>query len=263
MRLDSFYLEEEGIVFESFVDEPELEIPAEGILLESEEDKFDEVFDGEVEKEESSHHSRLIRIVHSNRSTNTYFDIPCPKTPSEEDGIPAAGWLRFEEKQLVMVDIDRLRAAGVPDYVISMIVDNQEELSRVRITRSSRIVLPDYRIEIKMPPLDKALYFLYLRHPEGIRFKELSDHRNELMDLYASITGREDIEGICASIDSLTDPLSNSVNEKCSRIKRAFCKAFSPELAKSYYIDGKSGEPKSIALDRDLVTWETLKPLHA
>lgn len=162
-----------------------------------------------------------------------------------------------QESSYVTVDIARLRKAGVPEYIISMILDNQVELSPLRITHNARLLLTGYGLEVKMPPLDKALYFLFLRHPEGIRFKELRDYRDELSELYSSVTGRDDIGQIENSIDSLTDPLNNSVNEKCSRIKRAFTKALSDGLAKEYYIDGKGGEPKSIAIDRSLVTWET------
>ena len=219
---ERFYIEEEGIIFESFEEDPELECDV--VLLS---DSMEECVSGKK------------------------LSSPCmEKMILAETSVP---------ERLVTVDIDKLRRMGVPEYVIDMILESEEELSTLRITRSGRIVLPEYKIEIKMPPLDKALYFLYLRHPEGIRFKELSDYRDELMDLYSSITGRDDMELIGASVDSLINPLSNSVNEKCSRIKRAFTKAFSPELAKNYYIDGKSGEPKSIALDRDLVIWETLR----
>lgn len=180
----------------------------------------------------------------------------------EECVSPAKGICMLEEysldetERIVTVDIEKLRKAGVPEYVIEMIMGCREELSTMRITPSSRILLPEYKIEISMPPLDKALYLLFLGHPEGIRFKELSDHREELTGLYSSITGRGDMDLVRASVDSLTDPMSNSVNEKCSRIKRAFIKALGPELARHYYIDGKSGEPKGIALDRDLVFWD-------
>lgn len=221
MGNEAFYIEEEDIVFESFTEEPEIEILDESY---AESDKF-------IYRE-------------------------CCEMSLHEDAILKSACM---PERMVTVDIERLRKMGVPEYVIDMILESEEALSTLRVTRTGRIVLPEYKIEIKMPPLDKALYFLYLRHPEGIRFKELSDYRDELMDLYSSITGRDDMEDIAASIDSLIDPLSNSVNEKCSRIKRAFTKAFSPELAKNYYIDGKSGEPKSIALDRDLVSWETLR----
>lgn len=48
----------------------------------------------------------------------------------------------------------------------------------------------------------------------------------------------------------------NSINEKCARIRGAFVGEFDDYMAKYYYIDGKRGEVKKIALPRDLVIWE-------
>ena len=38
-----------------------------------------------------------------------------------------------------------------------------------------------------MTPIVKAVYFLFLRHPEGILFKELIDYRDELDMIYRSV----------------------------------------------------------------------------
>ena len=50
----------------------------------------------------------------------------------------------------------------------------------------------------------------------------------------------------------------NSINEKCARIRGAFVGQFDNHIAKHYYIDGLRGEPKRIALPRELVVWETV-----
>lgn len=55
------------------------------------------------------------------------------------------------------------------------------------------------------------------------------------------------------SIYSLTDSTKNSVNEKCSRIKFAFCNAYVGLSMHFYYINGKTGEKRRIALDRQMV----------
>ena len=52
-----------------------------------------------------------------------------------------------------------------------------------------KIYLPDYKnVEIKMTTLPKALYILFLRHPEGIILKQLSDFEPELMKIYQIIS---------------------------------------------------------------------------
>ena len=58
------------------------------------------------------------------------------------------------------------------------------------------------------------------------------------------------------SIEDVTNPLLNSINEKCARIRGAFIGEFDDRLARHYYICGERGEAKKIALSRDLVIWE-------
>ena len=58
------------------------------------------------------------------------------------------------------------------------------------------------------------------------------------------------------SIEDVTNPMLNSINEKCARIRGAFVSQFDDHMARHYYIDGLRGEAKRIALPRDLVVWE-------
>lgn len=58
------------------------------------------------------------------------------------------------------------------------------------------------------------------------------------------------------SIEDVTNPCLNSINEKCARIRGAFVGEFDDYMAKYYYIDGARGEAKKISLPHDLVVWE-------
>lgn len=105
----------------------------------------------------------------------------------------------------------------------------------------------------------KAVYLLFLRHAEGIRFKCLPDYRTELYDIYLKVrtcstspTSTSD-EKIRNSIRLVTDPLSNSINEKCARIREAFISRFDDRMAVYYYVTGQRGEPKRIALPRKMI----------
>lgn len=107
-----------------------------------------------------------------------------------------------------------------------------------------------------MEPLVKAVYLLFLKHPEGIAFKQLPDFRKELADLYVKIKPLGLTDRILKSIEDVTNPLHNSINEKCSRIKAAIITAVDVTLADQYYITGISGELKKVTLPRELVVWE-------
>ena len=171
----------------------------------------------------------------------------------------------FEKKAFKISDdlqlkIEELREAGHLSHLIKYLEILQEvtrKLSRLKITEDYRIYLIDYEMkEVKMSPLPKALYILLLNHPEGISFKELTDYRKELMNIYKNISLRENHLKAIFSIKKLTNPLDNSVHEKCSRIREAFLKVVAEDIAENYYITGARGEPKKVLLDRELVLYD-------
>ena len=153
--------------------------------------------------------------------------------------------------------IAKLRQRGIAEYLLEQLIHPDNRLSRMVITKDYRIVLPDYNnMEIKMEPLVKAVYLLFLKHPEGISFKRLPDYREELADIYRMLRPMGLTDRALRSIEDVTNPLLNSINEKCARIRGAFVGQFDNHMAKHYYIDGLRGEAKKIALPRNLVVWE-------
>lgn len=135
-------------------------------------------------------------------------------------------------------------------------IKNQIVLSKLTIKKDCTIMLSDYNKEVKMEPIVKAVYLLYLSHPEGIAFKCLPEYRKELADIYQKIKPFGLTEKAIRSIEDVTNPLLNSINEKCSRVKAAFLPEVDATLLEQYIITGKSGEVKKVLLSRDLVIWE-------
>ncbi len=133
---------------------------------------------------------------------------------------------------------------------------NVVKMSRVTISKDGIILLTDYQKEVKMEPIVKAVYLLFLKHPEGIAFKCLPDYRKELANIYQKIKPFGLTERAIRSIEDVTNPLLNSINEKCSRVRAAFLSEVDPTLLEQYIITGKSGEVKKVMLSRDFVVWE-------
>ena len=154
--------------------------------------------------------------------------------------------------------LEKLRAKGLSEYAIRKLIgDDSDKPGKLLIDKHNKVILTDYNNkEIKLSPIHKAVFFLFLRHPEGIYFKDLPDYREELGRIYKEITGRDDLAAVEDSIEKLTNPMDNSINEKCARIKNAFVSEFREEVAQWYFIDGRRGEKKTIKLPRELVTWE-------
>lgn len=133
---------------------------------------------------------------------------------------------------------------------------NAIKISKLTITKNFAILLSDYHKEVKMEPIVKAIYLLFLKHPEGIAFKCLPDYRKELEDIYQQIRPLGLTERAKRSIEDVTNPLLNSINEKCSRVRAVFQSEVDSTLLEQYIIIGRSGEAKRISLPRDLVVWE-------
>ena len=149
-----------------------------------------------------------------------------------------------------------LRESGVSESEIASLFYVERPLPILIISKDYKIFLGDERKEVHMEPLAKAVYLLFLRHPEGIVFKTLPDYRKELTHLYDKVRPWGLTDRTLQSIEDVTNPMLNSINEKCARIKKAFVGILGSEMAKKYYIKGNRGEPKSIALSSDLVVWE-------
>lgn len=166
-----------------------------------------------------------------------------------------------KESQLLISEVEerilKLRKLGVSQWVLEQLVKPELKLSKMVLTKDCRIILSDYNnMEIEMEPLVKAVYLLFLNHPEGILFKHLPDYREELTGIYVKLKPLGLTDRAIQSIEDVTNPLLNSINEKCARIRGAFVGQFDDHLARHYYIDGKRGEAKKISLPRDLVVWE-------
>ena len=156
-----------------------------------------------------------------------------------------------------------LKAIGVPLLEELRIEAAKGKLSKLVITEDYRFVLADYNQEVELQPVHKAVYLLFLAHPEGIEFKKLSEYREELTGYYMATAKMMDKEKIIEGVDHLVNPLDNAINEKCSRIKKAFLELMDEYRASYYIISGHTQKHiagrvwyerlKVITLPRELV----------
>ena len=129
-----------------------------------------------------------------------------------------------------------LRSIGVSVLEELRMEAAKRRLSRLLITKDYRFILIDEQNkEVELNPVHKAVYLLFLNHPEGIEFKRLREFRKELLGYYMATARFMDKKTVTESVDMLTDPLNNSMNEKCSRIKSVFLNIMDPYRA-NYYI---------------------------
>ncbi len=165
-----------------------------------------------------------------------------------------------------------LRAISVPVLEQLFIEAAKARLSRLVITHDFRFILADYDKEVTLTPVHKSLYILFLNHEEGIEFKDLADHREELRQIYRSVSPATDPARIDETVDRLTNPTDNAINEKCSRIKAAFAGLMDKYSLNYYMISSHTTRHfnsssrvwfkrlKLITLPRQLVIREYLQP---
>jgi hypothetical protein len=109
-------------------------------------------------------------------------------------------------------------------------------------------------LQIPLTPLERAVYLLFLKHPEGIRIAEFSDYRHELSEIVHKLSRSDNKEQIERGIAELCSPESNSLSEKMARIRRKFTEALGTTEAQAYIISGPNGEAKTISLPREFIT---------
>lgn len=130
-------------------------------------------------------------------------------------------------------------------------------ISEVLITDDFQIILPQYQNrEIRLSHLTKAIYILFLKHPEGILLRELYKYENELLSIYKAISYQISLDKIKKSVQNLI------TNEKAifvhfSRIKSVFVKNFTDNYAKYYYVQGLKGDRKHIKLPHSKIIFQS------
>ena len=166
-----------------------------------------------------------------------------------------------------------LQALGVPMLEDLRLEAAKGRLQPLRIMQDLRFFVGEREVELQ--PVHKAVYLLFLAHPEGIEFKHLCDYRDELRCYYRQTAPGMDNVKMEESLDHLTNPLDNAINEKCSRIKKVFMDLMDDEYTASYYIISGHTQRrmagsariwyerrKNILLPRSLVSCESVTFFH-
>ena len=162
----------------------------------------------------------------------------------------------------VKENVRKLRSYGVEDAEIVAAMNEEELFPQLIVTEDYKIVLSgEQPIEVKMEPLIKAVYLLFLSHPEGIFLKCLPDYKNDLTSLYLLLRPSGLTDRVEKSIMDVINPTLNSINEKCARIRKIFSDVLPSSVARYYAISGRRGEVKKIDLVRANVIWKCRIPI--
>ncbi len=90
--------------------------------------------------------------------------------------------------------------------------------------------------EIKLRPLDKALYLFFLNAKEDYRTTDLTDHERDLFAFYQPLYNGSDRDELLRNAGKLARNEDGLANQAVSRINREIQKLVIPELADKYRI---------------------------
>jgi len=216
-----------------------------------------------VEENDKKYDSEDLVDIPAKLSADELFDENAHKL--SEEVIKKIEYLKKEGQYSLLAEIALRLFEGNENKLLKHVSSRQafpkiksSEPGKLQIEWTSKynfqIYLPDYgNMIVEMPRLPKALYYFFLKHPEGVMLNNLADFKEEILSIYSRISNFSDKNEIEENINRLTDPFDNSVNVNCSRIKNAFVKLIDDDLAKYYYITGERGQAKKITLPINLI----------
>lgn len=108
-------------------------------------------------------------------------------------------------------------------------------VSPLYIDKQYNFTLPLYPlIEIDLTPLQKAIYILMLRHPEGIILKEIGNYSDEIMTIYNQTSNRQNNTVTKRILEKILNPANNLLHKTMSLIRTAFTSKLRIDLALNY-----------------------------
>jgi hypothetical protein len=128
-------------------------------------------------------------------------------------------------------------------------------ISKMEIDYQNNIQLLYFKKEVELSHLTKSIYFLFLKHPEGINLNELGSHKKELLTIYTSVSNQLDYDKMAKSIDDVINLETKAIYTHLSRIKSAFYKIMDASFAKYYIVSGSGEEERMVLFNTKAIIW--------
>ena len=161
--------------------------------------------------------------------------------------------LKLEEGLLQLIELILNKVGRDVPNVVNKLESTTEKLNRISINRPLGKIHFNYdgklflgEDEVLLNPICRALYKLFLNHPGGIELRNMSDHFEELHLYYRNFATHTEPATLIERVKMLCNPLDNSINEKISRINKAFKELLGEHSSLPYQILGVRGEAKKI-----------------
>lgn len=152
--------------------------------------------------------------------------------------------------------------------ILKDLLDKQTEkidfksISKIKIDKQNKILLPYFKKEVELSHLTKSVYFLFLKHPEGINLKELENFKKELLTIYISVSNQLDHDKMIKSVEDVVNLETKAIYTHLSRIKSAFYKIMDASHANHYIISGNGEENRKVLFNTNAIDWYVYDPIE-
>ena len=151
----------------------------------------------------------------------------------------------FEELRKKLISVERFTSRLGPGKV----------LFKGRIRKMILLDAGDY--EVRLTPLEKTVYHLFIDNPEGIKANEIGNYRNQLSSLYRKFYNGTNIAQFENSINALSNYFDDSIQQKISRINAKLRSTVGKNIAEYYIIKKDTADEKyKITIDRALISYK-------
>lgn len=169
---------------------------------------------------------------------NTFLDVIVSyyvEQNSESHHLSAIRYKQPDEEHDVLCEHDNYECLCNDILAESVCSSEPVNISPILFDDDFNMSLPLYpNVTIKLEPLPKTLYILFLSHPEGIVLKDIQIYETELKKIYSHVSGRKNPTVINRIFRSLVDPTDNPLHKNLSIIRRSFTSQLNYNIARNY-----------------------------
>lgn len=170
--------------------------------------------------------------------------------------------VKDQETVQLLDEMERIARAlivkGVKTQVFDEMISMLDQPSPMRVGWRGHIEIPEMGdMEIRLNPMQKALYNLFLNYPEGLLADEIVGHKKELLRLYSESSVLDTLDAIENAVDAVLSEDKQEFYVNVSRIKARFKEKLGPKMAEHYIIKKEDDGRYRISLPHDMVSWRS------
>lgn len=234
-------------------------------------DRVPGIFDAKTECSKSNYSREpLLSFAHSTQKVGNSYGSSVDLEQSEELALEKEKdeWIA-RLSDLVLQYVTRFNEIPPMEWINNelrgRLVLRTSAPSPITVNGDMHIFLPAFNeTELRMTPLARTVYILFLCHPEGIRLKNIPDYADELSEIYSMVRPGISDESARLSIADLVDPFGDSLQQKLSMTRKAVRRQIlDTGMAERYIIKGERGGLFRIGIDPGLINLPEILTRHA